>query len=487
MKNEIIGREAEKRLLERLSHSREPELLAIYGRRRVGKTHLIRNYFQDAALYFEVTGQQNATQPEQLESFAYAFGRAFLAGHELAPPPSWGSALKSLATEIDRRKPRGKIVLFFDEVPWLHSRRSGFLQALDHFWNSWGSRRRDLLVVICGSAASWMINRVIHHQGGLHNRVTARIRLLPFTLCEVEDYLRSRRISVDRKQILELYMAIGGVPHYLRQIEKGRSAAENIDRICFTKDGLLADEFKRLYASLFENSEKHVRVVNALSTRRRGLTRAEILKSIGRKSGGGITTLLEALEESGFISRSVPFGKRANEALYRLVDEYSLFYLTFVQHAPNGVFTGSPSGYWLRLRRERAWQSWAGCTFESICQKHAEQIKMALGIHGISTTESSWYQRADSEQGKGAQIDLLIDRSDNCISLCEIKHADSEFTLTKSDAVALRHKRDLFERVTGTRKTIFIVLVTTHGVRPNRHSEELVSQQVTLDALFRQS
>lgn len=378
MKNEIVGRVREKRNLEKLRRSKEPELLALYGRRRVGKTFLIRNYFGEGETYFELTGQHRASRQQQLENFAEAFGAAFLRGHPLATPPSWNRALGTLAQELDNRKPSGKVVLFFDELPWLAARKSGFLQAFDYFWNSWGTKQNQLLVIVCGSATSWVIENIVHSKGGLHNRVTAQIRLLPFTLSETENYLSSRNIHLEKKQIVELYMATGGVPHYLRQAERGQSAAQNIDRICFTKDGLLAHEFDRLYRSLFERSENYVKVVKALARQRMGLSRDRLLEAAGLTSGGGATRILDALEESGFISCSAPLGKTAREAIYRLVDEYSLFYLTWIRPAPRNVFGAKQQGYWLTKRTSPSWTSWAGYAFEGICQKHVDQIKKRI-------------------------------------------------------------------------------------------------------------
>ncbi len=484
MKKEIVGRHLEKQSLEKLRRSKEPELLAIYGRRRVGKTFLIRNYFEKEQTYFELTGQDKASLAQQLKNFAEAFGAVFLGGHTLATPTSWNHALTTLAREIDSTKRSGKVVLFFDELPWLASKRSDFLQALDYFWNSWGSKKQNLLVILCGSAGSWVIENILYNKGGLHNRVTETIRLLPFTLSETEKYLKSRKVNLDRKQCLEIYMATGGVPHYLRQVERGQSAAQNIDRICFTKDGLLAQEFDRLYSSLFESSEKYVRVVKALVRRRTGLSRDRLLALAGLTSGGSATRILEALEESGFISRAVPFGKKAQESVYRLVDEYSLFYMTWIRTAPRSVFGARPQGYWLTKRNTPSWMSWAGYAFEGICQKHIAQIKQGLGIAGVNTTDAAWMYRSMKRTAKGIQIDLLIDRADDCINLCEMKYSNSEFVIAKSYAATLRDKRNIFLERTGTRKSVFIVMITTYGTRENQYYDELISRQLTMDTLF---
>ena len=481
----IIGRENEKNILKQVLHSKEPEFLAIYGRRRVGKTFLIREFFKKAGFYFEIVGLQTGPLHAQLENFSDVFYKQFPKRKGDSLPRHWNEALKRLITEADEKAIKGKLVFFFDELPWLAHRKSNFLQALEYFWNSWASKKSNVIVIVCGSSTSWMLNNIVHNKAGLHNRITRRIRLLPFTLKETEDYLKSRRIHLDRKQILEIYLAMGGVPHYLKQIERGQSSTQNINRICFTKEGLLTDEFEKLYQSLFENSDIYMQVVRALNKKRMGLTRDDLLKAIRMKTGGGITKVLNALEESGFISKAVPFGQKSNKALYRLIDEYSVFYLAWIEHAPNTVLSKGRHNYWLQRRSTPSWRSWSGYAFESVCQKHIDQIKAGLGISGMSANESSWHYKPHHSTEAGAQIDLLIDRSDHCITLCEMKYSDLEFVIDKKYYRDLKHKMECFKNKTRSKKTLFLVMVTTYGVAKNQYSEEIVSEEIKMDALFR--
>ncbi len=480
----IAGRSDEKRILARLRSSRDAEFLAIYGRRRVGKTFLIHETFKDEEIYFELTGVRGATMRAQLGNFARVFDRCFPEGEPTPLPDSWGEAFEQLRRAIEASDPAGKVVVFLDELPWLASRRSRFLPALEYFWNSWACHRGHILLIVCGSAASWMLAKVLHDRGGLHNRITRRMRLLPFTLAETEAYLRGRRVRLDRKQVLELYMVMGGVPHYLRQVEPGRSAAQNIDAICFTKDGLLAEEFDEIYSSLFDRPQPYVDVVRLLARRRSGWTRNELLKQAGLRSGGGATMILETLEQAGFIASYTPFGRRAKDAVYRLVDEYSLFYLTWIATAPRSVLRSSGSGYWLQLRQQRGWQAWSGYSFESICLKHIRELKEGLGIRAVGTTESSWRSIPATSGDRGAQIDLVIDRQDQCINLCEMKYSDHKFVISKAYATQLRNKRDTFRDRTRTRKTLFLTMVTTHGTRKNAYHDELIDDQLTMEHLF---
>jgi AAA+ ATPase superfamily predicted ATPase len=475
MESKIIGREQEKRVLQRLLDSDEPELLALYGRRRVGKTFLVKEFFEEKGRLFELTGEKDASLGEQLQNFAFAYHRSF--PREPVPRArSWREALQLLATTIDTRWPEGPVIVFFDELPWLASRKSRFLQALDHFWNSWGNRRRDLLLVVCGSASSWMIGKLIDSKGGLYNRVTAQIRLMPYTLHETELYLESRGVNFCRKDILELYMCMGGIPHYLRQVEGGLSVAQNIDQICFAKEGVLRDEFMRLFASLFAESELHVSIIRALAIKRRGVAREEILKAVGVQSGGGVSRALRELEESNFLTCKPDLGNSSRGSRYRLTDEYSLFYLTWLEKR-----RGETEGYWLSQRNSRSWQSWAGFSFEALCLKHVGQIKKALGIAGVSTVQSGWH--ATTDKGN-AQIDLVLDRADNCINLFEMKFSNSEFTITKAYAEILRKRVYLFQETTKTRKNLFLTLLATFGAKHNAYFSELVAQELTMDCLF---
>ena len=303
----IIGREDELALLSKVIKSEEAELLAVYGRRRVGKTFLIRNAFQKQ-LVFEFSGIHHATLVQQLENFSDTLSRS-LDNLPLAKPATWIQAFKMLTDYLTPIIKKQKKVIFFDELPWINTPRSGFLPAFENFWNIWASRQKNLVVVICGSAASWMIQKVINNRGGLHNRVTRKIRLLPFTISETDAFLSSRKVKLDKYQVLQLYMVMGGIPQYLKEIEKGESAIQAIDRICFTKDGLLFEEFKNLYNSLFDNARYHMDVIRALAGNKTGLTRGEIIERCKLSSGGGATQLLEELTESGFITPYVPFDR----------------------------------------------------------------------------------------------------------------------------------------------------------------------------------
>jgi len=477
---EIIGRKEEQDILQRKLASDRPELIAVYGRRRVGKTYLVRTYF-GKVMAFEMTGMHGASMSDQLKNFSLALGQAIGSPAPLQPAENWLMAFEDLDRYLVAGLPPNKPhVLFFDEFPWIHSPKSNFLQAFDHWWNHSASRRSELKVVICGSAASWMIDQVINSRGGLHNRVTQTIRLLPFNLAETKTFLRRMGSGLDHYQVAQLYMAMGGVPFYLQHVLPGESAAQNIDRICFRKDGPLRSEFNNLYRSLFADSGSHEKIIRALARKGKGLNRNEIIRACGLTTGGKTTRVLRELEESGFITPYVPFGKMAYESIYKLSDEYSGFYLKFMDGQKM-----SGQGTWLRQFGTPAYTIWSGFAFESVCHKHVVQIKKALGIEGVTTEESGWrFQPPRGSGGTGAQIDLLLDRRDHCINICEMKFSIDRFVIDKKYAQELDRKVNVFRKETGTKKTLFPTMITTYGVEKNAYYADRVQGEVLLDDLF---
>lgn len=472
----LIGREAEKEILGEALLSDSPELIALFGRRRVGKTFLVREYFRER-LVFEFSGSVNTSMSMQLDHFAKAMGRAVGNSKLYKVPANWSEAFIQLSHLIDQRKQQEKNVIFLDEFPWLHTHKSGFLGAFGYWWNSWASRQSNLVVVICGSAASWMIRNVVKSRGGLHNRITRKIRLLPFTLKETALYLETRHINLDRYSVLQLYMVMGGIPHYLKGVKKGESAAQAIDRLCFDKDGSLNDEFNNLYFSLFDDPGRHLEIVRALARNKGGLTRSQLIEEIDLHSGGRVTKFLDELIESGFVTAWAPYQRKSRDTIYKLADEFTLFYLKFMENS-----LSSGIGTWARFSTGQSWRSWSGIAFERIWLKHIPQLKKALGIASVYTEVSVW--RNAPPAGKGAQIDLLIDRRDFAINLCEMKFTENPFTIDKAYASDLEHKRTAFKTVSGTNKSLFLTMVTTFGVQPNPYSQQYVQASVTMDALF---
>jgi uncharacterized protein len=468
--NEVIGRKEEKAILSNALMSARPELIVVYGRRRIGKTYLIRGVYKNY-IQFEFSGINNASLQEQLKNFHLALS-AKRAKSKM--PADWIEAFHQLSHYFDSLKSKNKKVLFIDEFPWLDTRKSNFLPAFDNFWNGWGSKRSDLVVVICGSAASYMIKSIIKNKGGLHNRLTQSISLTPFNLYETELFLRYNKIKLGHYDILQLYMAMGGVPYYLEKIKPGESVAQALDRLCFNKNGFLRLEFSHVFASLFDEPDNHDAIIRTLATVRKGLTRNQIVSKIKINTGGTLTKTLTDLEESGFIEKYIPY-KGTKDSVYRITDEYSMFYLKFIEN------TKPTRDAWMKIQGQPSYKIWSGFSFETICIKHIEQIKEALKIRGIQSTHGSWIEKSSK---KGSQIDLLIDRDDNVINLCEVKFYAGIFTIDKKYAQEIANKTDSFYRSTKTKKSIFITFITTYGVAPNQYSRQYVQNELTMDDLF---
>lgn len=464
----IIGRDDQVEQLEKLLLSDKSELVVIYGRRRVGKTFLIREVYRKYTI-FEVSGIADGSYRDQLTNFYNEICNRKKVFRRKQIPNNWLEAFNLLGEYVDSKKSNKKQVIFIDEFPWMYTHKSKFVQLFGHFWNSYCSKRDDLIVVICGSAASFMVNKVLKDPKGLHHRITLPIRLLPFNLYETELFLKSRKVKLDRYSYLQLYMAIGGIPHYLEKIQSGDSVPVAIDRLCFIKNGLLVDEFNHIFASLFTDAENHMKIVEVLSTSQKGITREQLIVKSKISSGGTLTRTIEELVESGFISEYEPYSNTSKEALYRLTDEYSMFYLKYIRR--------NKGKSWKTLYSSRSYSSWSGFAFENLCLKHDKQILAGLGISGIEANSSSW-------RNKNAQIDLLIDRSDRTINLCELKFSEDVFTISKSYANNIRKKKREFLSELKERKNVFVIFVTTFGVKTNDHSLEVMDDQVTMDCLF---
>ena len=469
----IVGRKEEQQILHSAAQSENSEFVAVYGRRRVGKTYLIRETF-GYKFTFQHTGLAKGNTKEQLFSFAISLRDA---GYDDCPiPQSWLEAFSLLSTYLKNSTDEKKIV-FLDELPWMDTPRSNFISAFEHFWNGWASARKDIVLIICGSATSWIINKVINDHGGLHNRVTKQIALQPFTLKECEMFAQSKGLEMSRYQLAECYMVFGGIPYYWSLLEKGLSLAQNIDKIIFAKNGKLSNEFNQLYASLFKSPEQYIDIVTALGKKKAGMTREEIIAATDKYSNGALSKVLDELEYCGFIRKYNGFDKKSKQAIYQLIDNYTLFYFKFIQQNEN-----NDEHFWSASIDSAMHRAWSGLAFERLCMAHTQQIKAALGIAGVLSNVYSWRKEAD-ETSDGAQIDLLIDRKDQVVNLCEMKYSLSEFVIDAEYEQKLRNKKSAFINATNTRKAVHLTMVTTFGIKANAHSG-IVQNEITLEDLF---
>ena len=474
----IIGRQLEREELQRIYDAEGSKFVAVYGRRRVGKTFLIKEHFKDKLTFWH-TGlspydrDKKFLLRDQLQAFHYSLQDYGLQGEPC--PKSWLEAFRLLQKLLKQKNDGTRQVVFIDELPWMDTARSRFIPAFEHFWNGWAAKQDNVVLIVCGSATSWMEDNLINNKGGLYNRLTHEIKLSPFTLAECEQFFKAKQMTMSRYEIAQIYMVFGGIPHYLDLFEKGFSTPQNIDRILFGKNAKLRNEFDRLFGSLFKNTEDYIAVVRLLAKRRSGYTRQEILQKTGLKQGGGLTLILKGLIESDFITNYIPFAEKRHEK-YRLVDPYCLFYLNFIDQQPS-----IDPQYWQKSYNSPRLNAWRGHAFEEMCFSHIEKIKQKLGISGVNSTESSWIVSNDGKQQM--QIDMLINRSDNIINLCEIKFYSSPFTIDKQYDAVLRARVQQLIDIVPKKQTVHLTIIATFGLKTNEYSGQ-VQSVVTLNDLF---
>lgn len=470
----LIGREKEKQILLNALTEEYSQFIAVYGRRRVGKTFLIRESYE-YKFNFQFTGAAKTTARKQLARFRLALKEQGL--NDVPTLTNWMDAFSELKRFINQQ-PEGKKVIFLDELPWMDAPRSNFLSELESFWNGWASARKDIVFIVCGSSTAWMVKKIIKNKGGLHNRLTHRIALKPFSLHLCEEMMKSRSISLTRKQILEGYMIFGGVPYYWSLLNRGASLTQEISRLIFSEDGDMYDEFNMLYASLFKKPEPYIKVISLLAKKKMGMTRQEIITTGKLEDNGALTEILKDLEWCGFIRGYSMIGNKIKNEVYQLIDHYTLFYYEFIHEQRHG------SNFWQTMQGKPQYNTWCGLAFERVCLWHIEQIKNKLGISGILTNEYAWRTGPNKEKNRsGVQIDLLIERSDGIIDLCEMKYSKDTYTINETYEKELIQKKNIFAEVTKTKSAIHTIMVTTYGINHNAYSNE-IQNEIELNDLF---
>jgi len=484
---EITGRENEQAILKDALESSHSEFIAIYGRRRVGKSFLVTQFFSKKnCIFFYTTGVKDGTYKKQREQFTKIIADVFYNGAELKPKNSWLEIFESLTSSLKNIPSNKKIVLFFDEFPWMVTKRAGLLEAVDYYWNRYWTHDDRIKLIICGSSAAWIVNNIINNKGGLHNRITYQINLEVFNLSETKSYLNKSGIKLNDSQIMQIYMVTGGVPFYLSNIKSGSSAIQIIEKLAFRKNSLLQGEFDNLFSSLFENQDIYIKAIKLIAKQRYGVNQEILLRALGKSMlGMGGLKILDDLERAGFIISFKPHFHKKKGVYYKVIDEYISFYLDWVEPIKNTLLTRSlEQGYWEKQQSSAAWHSWAGYAFEALCYKHLSQIRKALSLNASAIPNTWRYTPKIGTKEKGAQIDLLFDRDDDCITICEIKYTDKPFEIDKQYAANLLNKIEVFKKVTRTKKQIFLAIISVNGLKPTMYSAKLVSTVVTLSDLF---
>ncbi len=487
---EIVSRHEEVRILQQMLDSDIPEFLALYGRRRVGKTFLIKQFFREQdVVFFNVTGSKDGAMTQQIKHFTKRLAEIFFSGIPVAPEKNWDDAFSRLTDALNKQVPKDKkIVLFFDELPWMATKRSQLLQTLDYYWNQYWSDDDRINLIVCGSSASWILNKIIRNKGGLYNRITRKIHLKPFNLPETKVFLNNMGIDLTNKQVLLLYMFLGGIPYYLKRVEKGLTAMQLIENMAFSEDAFLLEEFDNLFGSLFDNEEVYADMVRIIARNRYGIGQQELLNIMGtRVKGGSSAKKLKDLEETGFIKSFTPLYHKKQGIYYRMADEFTLFYLKWIDPIRGTLQeSGLDTGNWQEIQNTPEWNNWLGYAFEAVCYKHLRTIRRKLGISSTAVADTWRFVPRKNTKERGAQIDLLFDRRDDAITLCEIKYSEKPYVLTKEYVDTLRRKMTVFQKQTKTKKQLFMTIIAAMGLKNNYYAEDICSGVVTLDDLFKE-
>lgn len=466
----IIGREREIALLSKCVDSGKAEFVVVCGRRRVGKTFLVRQFF-DNKFTFAFVGGHKKPFAEQLLGFALTLQEYGWQG-DITAIKNWYEAFRALRSLIEATPGKRKVV-FIDEMPWIDTPKSSFVTALEDFWNGWASNTTEVMLIACGSATSWMTEKIVHNRGGLHNRITEYLFLEPFNLHETEVYLNEYlHCNWRRNLIAKCYMVLGGVPYYLSKISPSLGVEQNIDHLIFSRNGILRFEFEELYSALYAHAEPYVLVVRELAQKTEGLSRNEILKTT-KIEGGTLTKVLKNLERNDFIKGFAHFNNPKSSVIYRLVDFYTLFYFKFVEGDRSG-----DEQRWTHMIGTGVLHSWQGHSFELLALLHINQIKQRLGISGMLSNVYTWRSKVTNEQ-----IDLLIDRVDNIINVCEIKFTNNPFAITKQYAAHLLDRMEHFSQESRCKKSLVQTMITNSGLKHNSY-HHIAQNEVVLDDLF---
>ncbi len=471
----LIGRHRECGILEECLTSPGSEFVIICGRRRVGKTFLADRFFE-GEFDFKFVGQNKMRTRDQLRNFGGALKK--YSNRDPEPFSDWFGAFDALEAYLETLPEDRKKVLFFDEMPWMDTRRSSFVGALECFWNGWAASKYNIVLIATGSATSWMSDKILKNRGGLYNRVTRRIYLKPFSLAETEEYLKSAGSSMDRYEILQCYMFTGGIPYYLSMIDPKLSLAQNIDKLVFAEGAPLRHEFNELYNAVFPQAESYIRVVELLGGHKAGLTKKEIARAV-KLNGTFLRNVLDNLVQCDFVDYYLMFGKK-HTPVYKLVDFFTLFHFKFI--ADHDV---KDPEWWTHHLDDPGVAAWMGLTFELVCIRHHMQIKKALGISGMGTAVYTWKCAPDPERLlPGAQVDMVIERADRYIHLCEMKFSVGEYDITKEYDGKLRERMRVFKLVSGTKQPVVNTFVTTFGLGLSSRVRSIVHSEVTMDQLF---
>jgi hypothetical protein len=409
----FVGRKNELRMLNDAYRSGKDELVVLYGRRRIGKSSLVKRFAEKKKAYYEFEALEGETTPGQINHFLQQLKKQIddpiLDSVRFA---NWEQVFTYLTEKVINRKSKVKKILFLDELPWMAAGRIRLVSLLKYYWdNHWKSKH--VMLILCGSVASFMVKKVLH-SNALYGRTTIEILLKGFSPEEAARLLSKKR---SREETLNYQLVFGGVPKYLEQINTSQSFNKNMNTLCFSPHGIMLKEVERIFYSQFREPRTYLKIINLLKNGIFSLS--EISSKTKIPSGGGLKQYLKNLERAEMIRSYIPFDRSGNSKFkkYTLADEFLVFFFKYM--GPNlRVIKESSSRRLFETLTQNSFDSWLGFAFERFCLKHAGLLALVMDFADDILLASPYFKKNDER----FQIDLLYQRADRVITVCEIKH-----------------------------------------------------------------
>jgi AAA+ ATPase superfamily predicted ATPase len=444
---QFIGRKVEIAQLTALIDLPRPSIAVIYGRRRVGKSELIRHVTQGKnVLSFE--GLEGQPKHKQIKNFLFQLSaQSNIREKNIS---DWPDALILLRTLTQD----GQWIIILDEFQWMANYQNELVSVIKMIWEKYLSQNPDLTLILCGSIASFMKSKVLK-SSALYGRTDYELNLHELNLSEISEFFPGKGSD----EVIDTAMLVGGIPKYLELISEYPSLYDALEPLAFSQDGFFKTEYDRLFASHFGKKPIFMKIIQTLATNPYGLTTGKLAKEMQVASGGTLCHQLDDLESAGFLHSIIPFDKPEGSKLrkYILMDAYVRFYHSIIRGSMKE--TTPPNTQFHAIMSSPRYAAWAGMAFEFLCMRHHKEISRILGFHGIPYTAGPFFQRKTLDT-PGVQIDLLFERSDKILVLCEMKYLLASVPGDIIDQVN-RKVSALQEKYPG--RTILKVLLTKTG------------------------
>lgn len=491
----MIGRKKELALLNSLCEEEKSKLVVVHGRRRIGKTFLVDYMFQTHrkdCLFFKFTGSADQNSSVQKDYFVEAIYEWFKV-EPSKPIEKWHEVFiflkRTIEAEIKEKNHQGKVIVFIDEVAWIDKHnKAGFLSAFGHFYNTYIEKNNNLIVILCGSNASWIKNKILKDTSGpLYHRVDVEIPLYPFDLQETKEYLiKEKRFDIDDKSVVDIYMILGGVAKYLSYLDSKLSIAQNINKLFFSLHAPLYSEYEALFKSLFyDKSSNHRKIMDLLISKQSGFEMMEIEKLLKEIKSSTLRVNIEELIDTGFIKPIARYAHASRNTKYIACDPLCNFFIKWVQPLSKNDIA-SLIDYFETKSTSHDYIIWQGFAFEMVMISNIELYLKARGLSSGVKSIGYWDYTTQSEDESGAQIDILIEYIGNTYDIVECKYYNDEFIIDKAYAKNIQNKKEMFIKygIKNKKFDLKVVMLTTYGTKINQYYNQVpIAKDVKLGDL----